>query len=141
MHTEVHEMNGRTLAGVVAELKDEVREFVNTRLAMLQSEMKEKISTWKMALPAIIVGLLLLLTAWLLLTAAIVAAIYVAFVGNPWAATIAFAIVFVAYAVIGGVAVAFGLRDLRENGVVPKRTIRVLKDDQVWIANEARVQL
>ncbi len=137
----INEMNGRTLAGVVAEMKDELKEFINTRIAMLKSELKEKASAWKLALPSIIVGLVLMATAWLLLTAAIVAAIYVAFAGNPWAAAIAFAIVFVAYAVVGGIAVSFGIRDLKENGVIPKRTLRVLKDDQVWLANEARVQL
>ncbi len=137
----INEMNGRTLAGVVAELKDEFKEFINTRIAMLRSELKEKVSVWKLALPSLVVGVVLLATCWLLLTAAIVAAIYVAFAGNPFAAAIALAIMGVAYAVVGGMAVSFAIRDLKENGVVPKRTIRVLKDDQVWIANEAKVQL
>ncbi|MGI9103148.1 MAG: phage holin family protein [Terriglobales bacterium] len=133
--------NGRTLAGVAAELKDELKEFVNTRLAMLQSELKEKISVWKMALPTIVLGLVLLGTAWLLLTGAVVAAIYVAFAGNPFAAAIALAILGVVYAVGGGMAAVFAVRELKENSPVPKRTMRVLKDDQLWIRNEARVQL
>ena len=54
---------------------------------------------------------------------------------------IALGIVFIFYAVAGGVAVMFGVRSLREHGVKPKRTMRVLKDDQVWISNEAKVQL
>ena len=90
--------NGRTLAGVVAELKDEMREFISTRVAMLQSELKDKLSAWKLAAPTIAIGLVLLGTAWLLFTGAIVAAIYVAFEGNPFAAAIALAIMFVAYA-------------------------------------------
>ncbi len=141
MATSNINMNGRTLAGVVAELKDEAKDFVNTRLAMLQSEMKEKIAAWKMALPTIIIGSVLLLTAWLLCTAAIVAAIAVAFGDNPYAPAIALGIVFVFYAVAGGVAVIFAVRSLSEHGVKPERTMRVLKDDQVWISNEAKVQL
>ncbi len=136
-----NEINGRTLAGVVSELKDELKEFVNTRMAMLQSELKEKLSAWKMALPTIVLGLVLLGTAWLLLTGAIVAAIYVAFAGNPFAAAIALAIIGVVYAVGGGLAATFALRELKENSPVPKRTMKVLKDDQLWIRNEARVQL
>ncbi len=136
-----NEINGRTLAGVVSELKDELKEFVNTRMAMLQSELKEKLSAWKMALPTIVLGLVLLGTAWLLLTGAIVAAIYVAFAGNPFAAAIALAIIGVVYAVGGGLAATFALRELKENSLVPKRTMKVLKDDQLWIRNEARVQL
>ena len=133
--------NGRNLAGVVADLKEESKEFVSTRLAMLRSEMNNKISVWKTAAPTIVVGALLLATAWLLLTGAIVAAIYVAFEGNPWAAALALIIVCVAYAVLGGIAVLFGIRSLRETGVTPTRTLRVLKDDQIWISNEARAQL
>jgi hypothetical protein len=137
----INEMNGRTLAAVIAELKDEFKEFLNTRLAMLRSELKDKINAWKMALPAIVFGLVFLATCWLLLTGAIVAAVYVAFAGNPFAAAIALAIVGVAYAIIGGIAVVFGIRDIREHSLVPERTVRVLKDDQVWMSNEARVQL
>lgn len=141
MATNEIPVNGRTLAGVVAEMKDELKEFISTRVSMLLSELKDKASAWKMALPTIAIGLLLLGTSWLLLTGAIVAAVYVAFAGNPFAAAIALAIMFVVYAVLGGMAVLFAVHDLREHGIVPQRTLRVLKDDQVWIANEAKVQL
>jgi len=108
---------------------------------MLQAEMKEKLGTVKMALPGIVIGALVLATCWLLLTGAIVAAIAVAFGGNPFAPAIALAIVGVLYGIIGGLALAFALRGLRQQSVVPERTLRVLKDDQVWLSNEARVQL
>jgi Putative Actinobacterial Holin-X, holin superfamily III len=137
----INEMNGRTLAGVVAELKDELKDFVQTRVAMLQSEMRDKLSSLKTAAPMIVIGLVLLGTAWLLITGAIVAAIYVAFEGNPFAAAIALVIVGVLYALAGGAAVAFAWREIRQGGLAPRRTIRVLKDDQLWIRNEARVQL
>ena len=133
--------NGRNLAGVVADLKEESKEFVSTRLAMLRSEMNNKLSVWKTAAPMIVIGALLLATAWLLLTGAIVAAIYVAFEGNPWAAALVLIIVCVGYAILGGITVLFGIRSLRETGVAPTRTLRVLKDDQIWISNEARAQL
>ncbi len=133
--------NGRGLAGVVADLKVEFKEFVSTRVAMARSEMSEKLSTWKRAAPMMAVGLVMVLTAWLLLTAAIVSAIYVAFEGNPWAVFLAFIITFAGYAVFGGVALLFGIQEIRSVGVAPKRTLKVLKDDQIWISNEARAQL
>ncbi len=135
------EMNGRTLAGVVAELKDELKEFIQTRTAMLASELKDTLGAWKVALPTIVIGAVLLATAWLLLTGAIVAAIAVAFGDNPFAAAVALAIVGVAYLIGGGIAVSFAVRELRERGIMPKRTMRVLKDDKIWITNEAKVQL
>ncbi len=133
--------NGKTLAGVVAELKEESKQFVATRLAMLQAEMKEKVSAWKTALPMFVIGALLLGTAWLLLTGAIVAVVYVAFAGSAWAAFLALIIVCIAYAICGGMAFWIAKAKVQEAGVAPKRTMRVLKDDQIWISNEARAQL
>ena len=133
--------NGRNLGAVASELKEEFKEFASTRLSMLQSEMRDKLAAWKSAAPMLAIGIVLLGTAWLLVTGAIVAAIYVAFENNPWAAAIALAIVGVAYLVMGGLAVMIAVRNAREAGVVPTRTLRVLKDDQLWISNEARAQL
>ncbi len=89
----------------------------------------------------IVVGALLLGTAWLLLTGAIVAAVYVAFEGSAWAAFLALIIVCVAYAICGGAAFWVAKAKISEAGIAPKRTLRVLKDDQIWISNEARAQL
>ena len=133
--------NGKTLAGVVADLKEESKQFVSTRLAMLQAEMKEKISAWKMALPMLVIGILLMGTAWLLLTGAIVAIVYVAFAGSAWAAFLALIIVCIAYAICGGMALWIAKSKWQETGMAPKRTLKVLKDDQIWISNEARAQL
>ena len=133
--------NGRNLGAVASELKEEFKEFASTRLSMLQSEMREKIATWKSAAPMVAVGVVMLVTAWLLVTAAIVAAIYMAFRGSPWAMFAACGIVGVAYLVIGGMAVMMAVRNAREAGLVPTRTLRVLKDDQLWISNETRAQV
>ena len=133
--------NGRSLAGVVAELKDEFKDFVSTRVAMFRSEMAEKIHTVKMSAPMMIIGGVMLATAWLLITGCIVAAVYVAFEGSPWAGFWALGIVGVVYALFGGVAVLFAYKEITDRGLAPKRTLRVLKDDQLWMANEAKVQL
>ena len=133
--------NGKTLAAVVAELKDELKHFVSTRAAMLQAEMKEKASAWKMALPALVIGGLLFATAWLLLTAAFVAIVYVAFAGSAWSLFLAFIIVCIAYAICGAAAIWVARSRLQQVGLAPRRTLRVLKDDQIWISNEARAQL
>lgn len=133
--------NGRSFAAVVNDLKVEMKEFVSTRLAMLRSEMREKTDDWKRAAPMLIAGLVLLGTAWLLLTAAIVAAIDIAFHGNPWAAFLALIITCVGYAIFGGLCAMAAINIIQNTGVAPKRTMRVLKDDQIWISNEARAQL
>ncbi len=40
--------NGKNLAGVVADLKEESKQFVSTRLAMLQAEMRESFPPGKL---------------------------------------------------------------------------------------------
>ncbi len=133
--------NGRTLAGVVTELKDELRDFLQTRLDMLRSELHDKMRSWKLALPMIAVALVLLGTCWLVLTGALVAIIATAFYPSPFAPFFALIIVGVAYLLAGAVCASFAFRELKEQGIVPRRTIQVLKDDRVWLQTEARSQV
>ena len=133
--------NGKTLAELFAETKDELKAFVQTRIDMLRSEMKDKISAWKFALPLVVVALVFAVTGWLVLTACLIAAIAVAFYGSPWAYTFSTLIVGVAYVLIATITATFAIRGLRESGVAPKRTLRVLKEDRAWLASEARSQV
>ena len=133
--------NGRSLASVISELKDEAREFLDTRVSMLIAELKEKAAAWKTAMPMMVVGAVMLVMAFMLVTGAIVAAIAVAFGDNPFAPAIALIIVAVAYGLFGGIAVLFGWRNVSETGLAPKRTMRVLKEDQLWLRNEARTHV
>jgi len=133
--------NGRSLASVIAEAKDELKSFIATRISMLMSELRDKTSALKSALPILIVGAVFLLTAWFLWVGALVAAIYVAFMGNAFAAAISLAIVGLFCVLVGAIAVLFGARGLSDTGLMPKRTIRVLKEDRLWISNEVRTQI
>jgi hypothetical protein len=131
----------RSLAAVVSELKDELKEFVTTRVAMFKSEMRDKISSFKMAAILIAGGLFLGISAWLVLTAALVSIIAVAFLPSTYAYFFAFLIVGIAYLLIAVIMASFALREIKQRGLKPERTIRVLKQDQIWIQSEARQQL
>lgn len=133
--------NERSMGSVVSELKDEAKDFVSTRIEMLRSEMKDKVASFKIAGVMIAGALLLGGTAWLILTGALVAVIAAAFYPSDYAAFFALIIVGVGYALIAGVMAAFAMRELKRRGVKPERTLRVLKQDQVWLQNEARSQL
>jgi uncharacterized membrane protein YqjE len=130
----------RSVVSVLAEIKDEVKEFVRTRISMLQSEMKDNLSALKMAVPMIGAALLFGMTAWFLLTAALVAIIGNAFLPNGLAYFFALIIVGVAYLLIGAILGSFAFRELKKRGFKPERTIKVLKEDQVWFQTEARQQ-
>jgi hypothetical protein len=131
----------RPLGSVVNEAKDELKVFAQTRLAMLISEMRENLRTIKNAAPMMAVGIFLALTAWFVLTGALVALVWVAFAPSVYAPFFAFLIVGGAYLIIGGILALLGYSSLQDKSLVPKRTIQVLKEDRVWFQNEARTKL
>lgn len=133
--------NGRSFAGVVNEVKDELKEFLQTRITMLKAELGEKMRTIKTALPMVITAVLFLWVAFILFTLCLVGLVSVAFYGDPFRWFFSFIIVAVLYSIIGGMAAVFGLKELRAQGIMPKKTIKVLKEDQVWLQHEARTQI
>lgn len=141
MINDVHTANGKTVSEVLHEFKNEFSTFLSTRFQMLQEEMKQKATAIKSALPMIVIGLVFLLTAWLLITAALVVVIATAFANNPWAYAISFAIVGVLYVLIGGIMALVGKNMLTKPGLKPEKTMRVLQQDKVWLQTEAtRIQ-
>lgn len=128
----------RPLAALVNDLKDELKDSAATRLAMLRSEMNEKLSSLKSAVPALVVGLFFLLTAWLVFTGFLVTAIALAF-STPWGWAWAFLIVAGAYLLLGGVLASTGRSKLKRLNLVPERTLRVLKQDEIWLESEAGI--
>jgi len=130
----------KSLAQVLSEFKDELKEFAATRLAMLRAEMREKISVVSSALPAIAAGAVLALVAMLFLSFALVALVAMALGGSAGAWAAAFAFIGALFLLIGGIAIAFGARRLRIGSLKPERTLRVLKQDQIWLQNETRKQ-
>ena len=132
-------MNTEKSIGVILnETKEELKEFFETRLQILKTEINEKVRTWKMAIPLLLGALALLLACWIVLTFALVALLHAWFLPSPyawlWAGLIVAAIYLVAGTVIGWMAYS----EITSVGVAPTRTMEVLKQDQVWIQNEAR---
>lgn len=126
----------KSVAEVISDLKVEVQEFISTRVAMLRAEMQENLRTFKLAAPTLIIGLVLLWTAWLLLTGFLVAVIGIAFQPNPWAYVFSLLIVGVGYLILGGMAAMGAWKRMTEKGLKPKRTIHVLQQDKLWIQAE-----
>jgi uncharacterized membrane protein YqjE len=128
----------KPLAQVLTEFKDELKEFVATRITMLQAEMREKMALTKAALPAIAVGAALALFAAVLLCVALVALVSMALGGGAGAWAAAFAIVGGVFLLGGVFAILFGVGKLKAHGLKPERTLRVLKQDQIWLQRETR---
>jgi len=130
----------RSLRTVVNELKLELREFVQTRIQIFREEMKNKTSLLKIAVPMFGIALALFWVGFLALTGLFVVLIASAFGG--WAGWAwAFLIVAGVYFIVGGLCAAFAFGELKSKSLAPKRTMQVLKQDQVWLRNEARTQV
>lgn len=133
--------HAKTVAEVVADLKEELKEFLNTRLGILRAEMTSKLQRIKMATPMLVIGLVLLWTAWLAFTAFLVCIIAQAFLPSSWAYVLSFIIVAFGYGIAGGVAASIALKGLKETGLKLERTLRVLQQDRVWLQTEAKTQI
>lgn len=133
--------NGRSLASTLAEMKIELLDVLDTRIELLKSELQEKGKILKAAAPLGALGLLLLVTAYLLFTLALVSLVVVAFQDNPYRWFFAFLIVASAWTVFGGIAVYFAKRELEMKTLLPQRTIEVLKGDKIWIQAEVKNQV
>jgi uncharacterized membrane protein YqjE len=133
--------NGRSIAEIFNDFKEELKQFAQTRIEMLRSEMKEKLSAWQAAVPALVIALVMAWGAFLAFTAALIAVIALAFNARPWAYAASAGIVFVLYLIIAGIAGSYGYRAIRTAGVAPEKTMRVLQEDKVWLTTEARTQV
>ena len=132
MHTE------KSLATLLAETREELKEFVVTRVGILKAEIEEKIKTWKYVIPIMLIAAALLWAGFMTLTFALVALLHGVFLPSPfawlWGALIVGGVYLVVAIAIGW----FAYSELSAQGIAPTRTLKVLKQDQVWLQNEAR---
>jgi uncharacterized membrane protein YqjE len=128
--------NGKTLAGVLNEVKDGLKGFLDTRLQMLRNELRHKASVWRIVLPLFLVAALIGFIGIVLLTLALVAAIANA-IGWGWALLAVGGF----YCIAAGGMAFLGYNEIKAEGMAPERTIRVLKQDKIWLQNEARTHL
>lgn len=139
MNNRYSEPNGRSIADVINEIKDELKSFFQTRGQLFVSEMREKIRNSKSGVIYAVIALVLGWAGFLMFSVAVAALIAVAFWGSPFAWFFGFiivAFVWFVFAALLGMAAVRQFRDL-----APKETIKVLKEDKVWLQNEARSQI
>jgi len=139
MHSDIS--NGRSLAAIITEMKEELKDLVKTRIEMFRAELQEKLKTLKIAAPLAGLGALLLGTAYLLFTMALVGLVVAFFRDNPYRWFFAFAAVAVLWTLLGGIAAYFAKREFELKGLMPRKTLEILKGDKLWIQAEAKNQL
>lgn len=125
--------SSRSLRSIVNETKQEVKQFLSTRIELLRSEFQETLSALRVAVPLGVLALALGGTAFLLFTAAVVALVAAAFAGHPYAWFFAFVLVGVLWIAFALVAAFFAYDSIRSKGMFPRRTLAVLKADKLWL--------
>ena len=129
--------NSKSLPAVLHEIKAELRDFISTRVELLRAELIDKWESWKAAIPMLAAGAALLGVAFLTLTFGLVA-LGATLIGGDYAWALGAGAVTVLYGIVGGVLTWTGSKRIQAEGLAPERTLRVLKQDQLWIKNEAR---
>ena len=139
MHASSYSANGeRSLASLIAEIREELKSLLTTRVEMLKAELREALSAVAAGLPLALVAAVMVATSYLLLTLALVALIVVAFGDNPYRWFFALLIVGFAWLVLGGMAAFFAWNQFRAHSFVPKKTVEVLKADKAWLQSEMK---
>jgi uncharacterized membrane protein YqjE len=131
---------GRGLAAIVTDARSELVEFVQTRFQMLKEEVREKNARLKIAGPLLGLALVMIGTAFLLITMALVAIVAALFVGNNFRWVFGFGIVGIAWAIVGAIAGYLAKRELELKTLMPKRTLEVLKADKDWFQREVKIK-
>ena len=138
MHTERTVHTEKSIAAILAETKDELKQFVTTRINILKAEMDEKISRIKAVIPLAVVAALFLVSCWMVFTFALIALLHSLFLPSVYAWLWASLIVAAVYLVVGAIAGWLAYSEIKATSLTPTRTLKVLQQDQVWIQNEAR---
>jgi uncharacterized membrane protein YqjE len=131
---------GRSLGAILADIVQELQEFVNTRIQMVKSELHETLAAVSVAVPLGLLALILAATGFLLLTGAVVVLVASAFAASAYAWLYAFLIVGVVWIAFAGLAAFLAYREFRAKAKFPKHTVEVLKADKIWIESEARTK-
>lgn len=127
----------RSLSATLREMKNEASRFVQTRIRLLKSEVQEKLPNLKIAAALGLVGALFLAMAYLLFTLALVALAAILFRDSDYRWVFALLSVGLLWCALAGVALYFAKCELSVEGMIPKRTLDVLRADKIWLEKEA----
>lgn len=133
----MHSHDNKPISVVLHEIKDELQQFFLTRVDMLRAEMNDKVTAWKAGVPMLVGAIVLGWSAFLVFSFGLVA-LLATLIDSRFSWAIGAALVFALYLVVAAVFAWMGIKELKAEGVAPKRTLRVLQQDQAWIKNEAR---
>jgi len=123
----------RSIAVLLSDLAGEAMLLVRQEIALLKAELREKFGRVGQGATAFGAGAALAFSGWLVLLACAVLAL--ATVVQPWLAALIVAVVVLA---IGGILLLIGKKQFDADNLVPRRTMRTLREDEEWIRERMR---
>ena len=128
----------RSFAASVAEIKEDLRTFFQTRAQLLRAETSEKLRAWKRYLVLLALAAVFLLTCWITFVFSLVALLHTWIVSGSYAWFWGGLIVSVILLVSGAVCAKTGYEGIKASSMKPTRTLKVLRQDQQWIQKQTR---
>ena len=118
----------RSVAGLLSDMASETILLFRQELALLKAELHEKLGRIGQGAAALGAGAFLVFSGWLILLSA--AVLGLAMVLPAWLAALIVAIVVLA---IGAALLLIGKKQFDAQALMPKRTIRSLREDEAWL--------
>jgi uncharacterized membrane protein YqjE len=123
----------RSITALLSDLASETVLLIRQEMALLKAELQEKFGRMGQGATALGAGALMAFSGWLVLLAA--AVLSLATVLPAWLAALIVAIVVLA---IAGVLVFIGKSRFDADSLIPRRTLRSLREDEAWLRERLR---
>jgi len=123
----------RSITGLLSDLASETILLIRQERALLKAELSEKFSRIGQGATALGAGALIAFSGWLVLLAA--AVLGLATVVPAWLAALIVALIALA---IGGALVFIGKSRFDADSLMPRRTLRSLREDEAWLRERLR---
>ncbi len=118
----------RPIAALIADLANQVRVLLRLEVALFKAELAGKLHRLGLGLIALAVGAFLVFSGWIALLAT--ATLALATVVRPWLAALTVGLVAL---LVGALLLYLGKRWLDPELLVPRRSLRSLRQDETWI--------
>jgi len=128
----------KSLAATLAEIKEELKTFIQTRAEIFKTETAEKMRVWKRSVGLLALAAVFLLTFWSTFVFSLVALLHSLLISANYEWFWGGLIVSGVFLLLAGLTGQIGYKQLKSCRPVPSRTLRVLGQDRDWIKDEAR---
>lgn len=123
----------RSIATLLSDLAGETILLLRQELALVRAELHEKMSRVGQGATALGAGAMIAYSGWLALVAAMILALMLV-----WPAWLAALVVGAVIVIVGIVLMLIGRSRLDTEKLVPKRTLRTLREDEEWLKERLR---